>query len=128
MKTKQINGKTAGNSLENGRKLSAVENVFHAVKTAARTVFAASALGVLLAGTAFAAAGEDEDAGVGILEGDVPSPSNPPSGCPFHTRCRYCMEICKTEAPKLHTIEEGWQAACHRISMPNQSENHGGSV
>ena len=35
MKTKQINGKTAGNSLENGRKLSAVENVFHAVKTAA---------------------------------------------------------------------------------------------
>ena len=59
MKTKQINGKTAGNSLENGRKLSAVENVFHAVKTAARTVFAASALGVLLAGTAFAAAGED---------------------------------------------------------------------
>lgn len=76
----------------------------------------------------FAAAGEDEDAGVGILEGDVPSPSNPPSGCPFHTRCRYCMEICKTEAPKLHMIEEGWQAACHRISMPNQSENHGGSV
>ena len=59
MKTKQINGKTAGNSLENGRKLSAVENVFHAVKTAARTVFAACALGVLLAGTAFAAAGED---------------------------------------------------------------------
>ena len=59
MKTKQINGKTAGNSLENVRKLSAVENVFHAVKTAARTVFAASALGVLLAGTAFAAAGED---------------------------------------------------------------------
>ncbi len=51
--------KTAGNSLENGRKLSAVENVFHAVKTSARTVFAASALGVLLAGTAFAAAGED---------------------------------------------------------------------
>ena len=48
MKTNQINGKTAGNSLENGRKLSAVENVFHAVKTAARTVFAASALGVLL--------------------------------------------------------------------------------
>ena len=59
MKTKQINGKTAGNSLENGRKLSAEENVIHAVKTVARTVFAASALGVLLAGTAFAAAGED---------------------------------------------------------------------
>ena len=30
-----------------------------------------------------------------ILEGSIPSPANPPSGCKFHTRCRECMEICK---------------------------------
>ena len=59
MKTKQINGKTAGNSLENGRKLSIAEKVFYAAKTLVKTALAAGALGVFLTGTAFAASGED---------------------------------------------------------------------
>ena len=48
-----------------------------------------------------------------VLQGDVPSPSNPPSGCPFHTRCAFCTELCKTEKPQLREIESGWMAACH---------------
>ena len=59
MKTKQINGKIAGNSLENGRKLSIAEKVFYAAKTLVKTALAAGALGVFLTGTAFAASGED---------------------------------------------------------------------
>ena len=59
MKIKQINGKTAGNSLENGRKLSIAGKVFHAAKTLVKTALAAGALGVFLTGTAFAASGED---------------------------------------------------------------------
>ena len=59
MKIKQINGKIAGNSLENGRKLSIAEKVFHAAKTLVKTALAAGALGVFLTGTAFAASGED---------------------------------------------------------------------
>jgi oligopeptide transport system ATP-binding protein len=48
-----------------------------------------------------------------LLSGDVPSPANPPSGCAFHTRCHACMEICKTKTPKLKTIADGHQVACH---------------
>ncbi|MEX2104587.1 MAG: dipeptide ABC transporter ATP-binding protein [Bacilli bacterium] len=48
-----------------------------------------------------------------ILEGDIPSPSNPPSGCTFHTRCRSCMDICKTIVPELKEIEPGRSVACH---------------
>lgn len=48
-----------------------------------------------------------------ILSGDIPSPVNPPSGCPFHPRCRYCMDICKTEKPCLRTLTDGTQVACH---------------
>ena len=48
-----------------------------------------------------------------ILTGDIPSPVNPPSGCPFHPRCRYCMDICKQEKPCLKTMADGTQVACH---------------
>lgn len=47
-----------------------------------------------------------------ILEGDVPSPINKPSGCPFHTRCKYCMEKCKKEKPQLVEIEDSHSVAC----------------
>ncbi len=48
-----------------------------------------------------------------ILEGSIPSPANPPSGCKFHTRCRQCMEICKTVAPETKEIEPNHMVSCH---------------
>ena len=48
-----------------------------------------------------------------LLTGDIPSPVNPPSGCPFHPRCSYCMDICRKEKPKLRTLKDGTQIACH---------------
>lgn len=47
------------------------------------------------------------------LEGEIPNPSNPPTGCYFHQRCRYCTEQCIKEAPSLIEIEENHQVACH---------------
>lgn len=47
------------------------------------------------------------------LEGDVPSPYNPPSGCCFHTRCRFAAERCRREKPALRDIGGGHMAACH---------------
>ena len=49
-----------------------------------------------------------------LLEGDVADPSNPPSGCYFHPRCRYAVERCRVEAPPLVEVEPGHYAACHR--------------
>jgi peptide/nickel transport system ATP-binding protein/oligopeptide transport system ATP-binding protein len=48
-----------------------------------------------------------------ILEGDPPSPANPPPACRFHTRCWKAQEICRTEAPPLEEKEPGHLAACH---------------
>lgn len=48
-----------------------------------------------------------------ILEGDVPSPSNPPTGCTFHPRCSACMDICRTERPVLRNLGDGNMVACH---------------
>jgi peptide/nickel transport system ATP-binding protein len=48
-----------------------------------------------------------------ILEGDVPNPANPPSGCYFHPRCRYAKEICKERAPAFQEVQPGHFAACH---------------
>ncbi|MBE7005056.1 MAG: ATP-binding cassette domain-containing protein [Ruminococcaceae bacterium] len=48
-----------------------------------------------------------------ILEGDIPSPVNPPKGCKFHTRCSRCMEICKQVVPEWREVEPGHFCACH---------------
>lgn len=48
-----------------------------------------------------------------ILTGDVPSPSNPPTGCAFHPRCPFAMDICKEVDPKLVPIENGRFVSCH---------------
>jgi oligopeptide/dipeptide ABC transporter ATP-binding protein len=48
-----------------------------------------------------------------ILEGDMPSPANPPSGCTFHPRCRHCMDMCKTTAPAWKERADGHWVSCH---------------
>ena len=48
-----------------------------------------------------------------ILEGNIPSPANPPKGCKFHTRCRKCMEICKTQVPEVKDMGNGHKVRCH---------------
>ncbi|MBY6038390.1 dipeptide ABC transporter ATP-binding protein [Fictibacillus nanhaiensis] len=48
-----------------------------------------------------------------ILQGDVPSPSNPPTGCPFHTRCPQAMDHCASVKPVLKEVAQGHYAACH---------------
>jgi oligopeptide/dipeptide ABC transporter ATP-binding protein len=48
-----------------------------------------------------------------VLEGDVPSPVNPPSGCHFHPRCPYAVERCRREAPALREVAPGHFVACH---------------
>ena len=47
-----------------------------------------------------------------ILKGDLPSPTDLPAGCKFHTRCQYCMEKCKEEEPELKTFYEQHRVAC----------------
>ena len=48
-----------------------------------------------------------------LLEGDIPSPVNPPSGCKFHTRCRYCQQKCKEEVPEWTNVGNDHYVACH---------------
>ena len=50
-----------------------------------------------------------------MLKGDVPSPINPPSGCPFHTRCQMALEECKTTKQELRVIDDEHWVACHRV-------------
>ena len=51
------------------------------------------------------------------LEGEVPSPLNPPSGCVFHTRCPIAMDVCRDLVPSLIVAEPGRSAACHAIDI-----------
>ena len=50
-----------------------------------------------------------------VLEGDIPSPINPPTGCRFHTRCPYATEACKQKAPAFKEYAPGHWAACHLL-------------
>jgi peptide/nickel transport system ATP-binding protein/oligopeptide transport system ATP-binding protein len=50
-----------------------------------------------------------------VLRGEIPSPLNPPTGCRFHTRCPFAMDICKHEEPAFEEKERGHWAACHFV-------------
>ena len=61
----------------------------------------------------------DQSRELQILEGDIPSPVNPPSGCKFHTRCQYCTEICKMVVPEWQEIRPNHYVACHHLLEKN---------
>ena len=48
-----------------------------------------------------------------VLQGDVPQPIDPPPGCPFASRCRYCRKVCTEVNPQMREIAEGHFVACH---------------
>ncbi|TYK44480.1 ABC transporter ATP-binding protein [Actinomadura decatromicini] len=48
-----------------------------------------------------------------VLEGDLPDPANPPVGCPFQTRCRFVMEVCRQRMPEHTAVDGGGEVACH---------------
>ena len=57
-----------------------------------------------------------------ILEGSIPSPANPPSGCKFHTRCNRCMELCKRVQPDFVELEPEHFCACHLYNAPERQK------
>lgn len=57
-----------------------------------------------------------------ISEGEIPSPVNAPKGCTFHTRCRECMEICKTEIPKMVEVAPDHFVCCHKFKAMQETE------
>ena len=58
---------------------------------------------------------ESRDKELHILEGDIPSPVNPPKGCKFHTRCEHCTEICRHVVPAWEEVSPDHFAACHHM-------------
>ena len=61
-----------------------------------------------------------------VLQGDVPSPINPPSGCRFHTRCPFATDVCKTTAPVFETVSPGHHVACHHWRELPAEPRHAG--
>ena len=57
-----------------------------------------------------------------VLEGDIPSPFNPPAGCPFHPRCPRAQDKCRIEKPLLTGNGEGHKTACHFPGPPEQKD------
>lgn len=55
-----------------------------------------------------------------MLEGDIPSPANPPAGCHFHTRCPYATEQCRTETA-LRDVGNGHFVACHQVNSEGRN-------
>ena len=53
------------------------------------------------------------------LEGELPSPANPPKGCKFHTRCKHCMDKCRDTAPTMVDVGNGHFVACHLCTEQN---------
>ena len=61
-----------------------------------------------------------------VLEGDIPSPVNPPKGCKFHTRCAYCTEICKQVVPAWEEVSPNHFVACHhKLHRVSEKEQQG---
>ena len=56
------------------------------------------------------------------LDGELPSPANPPKGCKFHTRCKYCTDKCRESAPEMTDVGNGHYVACHLCSKESNSD------
>ncbi len=61
----------------------------------------------------------DQSRELQVLEGDIPSPVNPPSGCKFHTRCKYCTDICTKVVPEWQEVRDNHFVACHHLLEQN---------
>lgn len=57
-----------------------------------------------------------------LIKGDIPSPSNPPSGCTFHTRCPHKMDVCSQQAPVFNEIKPGHSVACHLYDAAHRND------
>ncbi len=68
----------------------------------------------------------DDRSGGQKLEGEIPSPTNPPPGCKFHTRCPFAKDRCKQEEPVLRKLDDGHYASCHFAEEFDFTREHHG--